>query len=44
MQHLSNCHGEWNILFAILSSIPLLGVWARHKLITRKEELWKSET
>ena len=44
MQHLSNCHGEWNALFAILSSAPLLGMWARHKLLTRKEELCKEET
>jgi hypothetical protein len=38
MEHLVNCHGEWNALFAILSSVPLLGVWARHKLLTRNCE------
>ncbi len=25
--HLANCHGEWNMLFALLGSIPLIGVW-----------------
>ena len=32
MEHLLNCHGEWNALFAVLSSLPILGVWVRAKL------------
>jgi hypothetical protein len=27
MEHLSNCHGEWNFLFALLGSIPFIGAW-----------------
>ena len=34
-EHLSNCHGEWNALFAIISSAPIMGVWVKHKLSTR---------
>jgi len=33
MEHLTNCHGEWNMLIALLSSMPLVGVWIRQKLI-----------
>jgi hypothetical protein len=36
LEHLTNCHGEWNALFALISSLPVIGVWARHKLSTRK--------
>jgi len=32
MEHLLNCHGEWNTLFALASSIPVLGVWIKLKL------------
>ena len=40
IEHLSNCHGEWNILFAALGSIPFIGVWLRAKLhkLTKKEK------
>ena len=38
-EHLSNCHGEWNALFALISSIPFLGVWIRSKLHKPKEEV-----
>lgn len=31
MEHLTNCHGEWNALFAFASSIPILGVWIKYK-------------
>jgi len=31
MQHLTNCHGEWNILFAMASSMPILGFYIRSK-------------
>jgi hypothetical protein len=39
MEHLTNCHGEWNALFAMITSIPILGVWIRTKLNLPKEEL-----
>ena len=32
MEHLTNCHGEWNTLFAMASSLPILGVYIRSKL------------
>jgi len=32
MEHLTNCHGEWNMLIALLSSIPFVGIWIRQKL------------
>lgn len=32
IEHLSNCHGEWNALIAIISSIPFVGIWIRTKL------------
>lgn len=31
MEHLFNCHGEWTMLAAVLSAIPLLGPWLRHR-------------
>jgi hypothetical protein len=38
MEHLTNCHGEWNALFAMASSLPILGVWIKTKLYNHKEE------
>ena len=32
MEHLINCHGEWNALFAMLSSLPLVGIYIKSKL------------
>jgi hypothetical protein len=32
MQHLMNCHGEWNILLAMASSIPFAGLYIRSKI------------
>jgi hypothetical protein len=32
MEHLTNCHGEWNALFAMLSSLPFIGVYVKSKL------------
>ncbi len=32
MEHLTNCHGEWNALFAMASSLPILGIYIRSKL------------
>jgi len=37
MEHLTNCHGEWNALIAILSSTPFIGMWLKHKLLTHKQ-------
>jgi len=39
MEHLTNCHGEWNALIALISSLPLIGIWAKAKLYNHKEEL-----
>jgi len=30
IEHISNCHGEWNALYALLVSTPILGVWVRY--------------
>ena len=27
IEHVSNCHGEWNIFFALMGSIPFIGTW-----------------
>ena len=32
MNHLMNCHGEWNILFACATTMPIMGVWLKFKL------------
>jgi len=32
MEHLINCHGEWNVLFAMLTSLPLVGIYIKSKL------------
>ena len=37
MEHLTNCHGEWNALLAFLSSIPLLGIYLRSKIGGKNE-------
>ncbi len=34
MEHLSNCHGEWNAFIAAASSLPLIGIWIKAKLST----------
>ncbi len=39
MEHLTNCHGEWNMLFAMASSMPIMGTYIRTKLNLPKEEL-----
>jgi len=38
MEHLSNCHGEWNALFAFASSMPIMGVWIKSKFSNKKEK------
>ena len=40
-EHLTNCHGEWNALFALVGSTPLVGVWLKSKLY--KEEVCDDE-
>ena len=30
-EHLSNCHGEWNIVFTVMGSLPLVGAWIKFK-------------
>jgi hypothetical protein len=32
MEHLTNCHGEWNTLFAMLSTLPIIGIYIKSKL------------
>ena len=29
IEHLFNCHGEWQILLTALGSAPIVGVWLR---------------
>ncbi len=29
IEHLFNCHGEWQVFLAAVGSIPVVGVWAR---------------
>ncbi len=30
-EHLSNCHGEWNAVFAFFGTLPFFGAWFRAK-------------
>tara|TARA_Y100000114_G_scaffold133009_1_gene132112 strand:+ start:52 stop:180 length:129 start_codon:yes stop_codon:yes gene_type:complete len=32
MEHLTNCHGEWNALLAMGSSLPFIGFWLKAKI------------
>lgn len=32
LDHLSNCHGEWNALLAAIGSLPFVGLWLRFQL------------
>jgi len=32
MEHLTNCHGEWNALLAMLSTLPIIGIYIKSKL------------
>jgi hypothetical protein len=38
MEHLTNCHGEWNFLFAMCGSLPFISVWAKSKFWRDHEE------
>jgi hypothetical protein len=42
MEHLTNCHGEWNALFALATSLPFLGTYLKY--YWRKDECNKRET
>ena len=42
MQHLTNCHGEWNILFAVASSLPIMGIYIRSKIGGCDEQIHQS--
>ena len=32
LEHLTNCHGEWNVILALVGSIPFIGAWLRFQL------------
>ena len=32
LQHLFNCHGEWNLLIALFGSLPFVGLWLKMKI------------
>ena len=32
MQHLMNCHGEWNLLLVAATSFPMLGIYIKSKI------------
>ena len=38
LEHLFNCHGEWNAILAALGSAPLVGYWVRAKFHEHKED------
>ncbi len=31
MEHLMNCHGEWNALLAMISTLPFAGTYIKYK-------------
>jgi len=32
MEHITNCHGEWNALLGFISTLPFVGMWIKLKL------------
>lgn len=42
MEHLTNCHGEWNALFALATSLPFVGTYITY--YWRKNESKDNET
>jgi cellulase/cellobiase CelA1 len=36
IEHLFNCHGEWQILLTALGSAPIVGVWFRALFVKRE--------
>ncbi len=43
MNHLTNCHGEWNVLFAFASSMPLMGLYIRSKFGGHNEQIHQGD-
>jgi len=40
IEHLSNCHGEWNAIIALIGGIPFIGAWLRfHMLKLRRKRV-----
>jgi len=42
IQHLTNCHGEWNTVLAAIGSLPLVAVWLKLKMspLLEKEDIY----
>lgn len=41
MEHMLNCHGEWNAVYAalgLLANLPLLGFWLRSRLASHSHD------
>lgn len=43
LEHLSNCHGEWNFILIVIGSIPFIGAWLKFKIESLKEKVSKDE-
>ena len=43
LEHLTNCHGEWNFLLAAIGSIPFIGAWASLHLQRLRKKVKKDE-
>ena len=37
-EHLFNCHGEWQALFAMAGGLPFVGYWLRAKFYHEHKE------
>ena len=35
--HLTNCHGEWNFIVALVASIPFVSLWVKMKMRKKKK-------
>ena len=38
LEHLFNCHGEWQALFAMAGSLPFVGYWFKAKFYHKHVE------
>ena len=38
MEHLTNCHGEWNALFALATSFPFMGTYLKYYWSKKNEQ------
>ena len=38
IEHLMNCHGEWQAVIAIVGSLPLVGAWLREKFTPEERD------